>query len=145
MTTQEGQNVFAVCSAASGHTVELAMQELMLTGRILPVGSSLVVRHLFQCAERRPVEVIYSFALPRDAAMRRFRIVGEGFSVSSDLKPTAEAVRLYEEGIESGSLSTLARQYRDGVVNLSVGNVRPGDIVAVYLEILAGVELHDDG
>ena len=145
MKTNGELSVFAAINSATGKEVKLALQELWVTGRILPVGATLRVRHVFQCAETKPVEVVYAFGLPRDAALRRFRIVGKGFSVMSDLKPTAEAVKIYEEGIEAGSLSSLARQYRDGVVNLNVGNIRPGETVAVYLEILAGVELRDDG
>lgn len=145
MRTNNEHSEFVAIDSRTGKAVSLAMQELMVTGRLLPVGASLQVRHVFQCAEDKPVEVVYAFGLPRDAALRRFRIVGEGFSVMSELKPTAEAVKIYEEGIEAGSLSTMARQYRDGVVNLTVGNVRPGESVAVYLEILAGVEMRDDG
>ena len=31
------------------------------------------------------------------------------------------------------------------MVNLTVGNIRPKETVTVYLEILCGVELRDDG
>ena len=59
--------------------------------------------------------------------------------------PRADAAKKFEDGIAAGSLSALAQQYRDGVVNLTVGNIRPGEQVIVHLEILAGVELRDDG
>src|SRR5581483_1502468 len=136
---------FQVIEARSGAEVSLAMQRLWLTGRVLAAGARLMVRHVFASQEKRPLEVVYSFALPRDAALRRFRVSGEGFSVRSELKPVEEAVKAYETGIEGGHLSTLARQYGDGVVNLSLGNIRPGETVTVALEILAGVELEDDG
>ncbi len=42
-------------------------------------------------------------------------------------------------------MSTLAQQYRDGLVNLTIGNVRPGESVTVILELLAGVETFDNG
>jgi hypothetical protein len=54
-------------------------------------------------------------------------------------------MKAYEEGIARGSLAELARQYGDGVVNLTVGNIRPKQTVTVHLEILCGVELRDDG
>jgi Ca-activated chloride channel family protein len=54
-------------------------------------------------------------------------------------------VKAYEQGIADGSLAALARQYADGIVNLTVGNIRPGETVTVLLEILAGVEPRDDG
>jgi Ca-activated chloride channel family protein len=136
---------FIPISAATGKEVKLAMQRLWLVGRLLPVGARLLVRHTFRSDEKKPLEVIYAFGLPRDAALRRFRITGEGFSVRSELKPVEQAVEAYERGLEQGHLAALARQYRDGVVNLSVGNIRPREEVTVHLEVLAGVETHDDG
>src|SRR5437868_872892 len=124
---------FQVVQAQTGEEVSLAMQRLWLSGRVLAAGARLMVRHVFASQEKHPLEVIYSFALPRDAALRRFRVSGEGFSVRSELKPVAEAVKAYEAGIADGHLSTLARQYRDGVVNLSLGNIRPGETVTVSL------------
>ena len=145
MKTTSENSQYAVIDTATGKEIKLALQELSVTGRILPVGAVLQVRHVFKCSETKPVEVIYAFGLPRDASLRQFRIVGQGFSVASELKPTAEATKIYEAGIEAGSLSSLARQHQDGVVNLNVGNICPGETVAVHLEIVTGVELRDDG
>lgn len=136
---------FAPVAAPTGEPLRLAMQRLWLTGQVLPAGARLVVQHIFQSEEERPLEVIYSFPLPRDAALRRFRITGDGFETHSELKETEEAVKAYEKGLAEGSLSALARQYGDGIVNLTVGNIRPKEKVTVYLEVLAGVELRDDG
>ncbi len=136
---------FEPLEARTGLPLKLAMQRLWLTGRILPAGARLIVQHVFRSQENAALEVVYSFPLPRDAALRSFRITGDGFEAHSELKQTEEAVKAYEEGIAQGALSTLARQYGDGVVNLTVGNIRPGETVVVHLEILAGVELRDDG
>ena len=125
--------------------LRLSMQRLWLTGRILPVGAHLTIQHVFRSEEEKPLEAIYSFPLPRDAALRAFRITGDGFEAHSELMQTEAAVQAYERGIAEGSLAALARQYGDGVVNLTVGNVRPGETVTVYLELLAGVESRDDG
>ena len=136
---------FAPISIATGEPLPLAMQRLWLTGQILPAGARLTVEHVFRSSESRPLEVIYSFPLPRDAALRSFRITGEAFEAHSELRPTEDAVRQYEAGIAQGSLSTLARTYGDGLVNLTLGNLRPNEEVTVHLELLAGVELRDDG
>lgn len=136
---------FAPLIAATRKEVNLSMQRLWLTGQVLPAGARLVVEHVFRSEEDQALEVIYSFPLPRDAALRRFRITGDGFEAHSELKETEAAVKAYEEGIARGSLSTLARQYGDGVVNLTVGNIRPQETIRVHLEILCGVELRDDG
>lgn len=70
---------------------------------------------------------------------------GEGFSVTSDLRKTEEAESLYEQALTEGRLTGLARQYRDGLVNLAVGNLQPGETVWVELDLLAGLDLRDDG
>ncbi len=136
---------FSVVDAERGRELKLAMQKLWLTGQLLPVGARLLVRHVFRSEEAKALEVIYCFGLPRDAALRRFEVAGEGFQAHSELKRVADAVKQYEDGIEAGRLATLARGYRDGLVNLSLGNLRPGETVTVTLEVLAGVELRDDG
>lgn len=136
---------FVALDTESGKPIQLAMQQLWLQGKILPVGARLMVRHVFRSGESRPMEVIYAFALPRDATMRQFIVTGEGFRVRSRLKSTEEAVKEYEAGIQQGRLATLARQYGDGLVNLTVGNIRPNETVVVLLEVLAGVEAHDNG
>jgi Ca-activated chloride channel family protein len=136
---------FEVRSAEQGRELKLAMQRLWLTGQVMPVGARLLVRHVFCNGEEQALEAVYSFMLPRDAALRRFEVEGEGFEAHSELRRVEEAVKAYEEGIEAGHLATLARAYRDGVVNLTLGNLRKGEQVTVTLEVLAGVELHDDG
>jgi Ca-activated chloride channel family protein len=139
-----GETGFTLSAADTGKPCALAMQRLWLTGQILPTGARLWVQHEFQSAERKPMEAVYGFVLPRDAAMRRFKIEGEGFRVDSELRRTADASKLYEDALAGGSLAALARQYGDGIVNLSVGNIRPKERVLVTVEILAGVELSDD-
>jgi len=136
---------FGPVAARTQEPVRLAMQRLWLSGRILAAGARLVVQHVFRCDEEQPLEVIYSFPLPRDAALRGFRITGEGFEAHSELRPTEEAVKAYEKGVADGSLAAVLRHYGDGVVNLTVGNIRPHETVTLYLELLAGVELRDNG
>src|SRR6187402_2475258 len=111
---------FKLLSAEQGTEIKLAMQRLWLTGHVLPVGARLLVRHVFKNGEDHKIEVVYSFMLPRDAALRRFEVQGKDFEAHSELKRVQEAVQAYEEGIEAGHLSTLARSYQDGVVNLTL-------------------------
>lgn len=139
------QSIFAPREAPTGKPVRLAMQRLRLAGQVLPAGGRLVVEHIFRSEEERPLEVLYAFPLPRDAALRGFRITGQGFEVRSELRAPEEAAKAYEQGIAAGSLASLARAYGDGLVNLTVGNVRPRETVTVHLEILAGLEPRDDG
>src|SRR5947207_15319684 len=72
----------------------------------MPVGANLLVIHNFRSDEDRPLELVYSFGLPRDVALRRFSVRGEGFRVRSELKPVDEAKQAYEKGIEGSPVHT---------------------------------------
>jgi Ca-activated chloride channel homolog len=136
---------FAAVRADDQRPIQLAMQRLWLAGKLLPVGAHLTVQHVFRSQEDKPLEVVYAFSLPRDAALRAFRITGQDFEVHSELKPQEDAVKVYERAIAEGDLTALARQHADGVINLSAGNIRPGETVTVLLECVAGVEMRDGG
>jgi hypothetical protein len=103
MPKQDAEMGFTAVNAATGQHLRLAMQQLWLTGQLCPVGARLWLQHRFQSNEDKPLEVIYSFVLPRDAALRRFVVKGQDFSVRSDLRPVAEAEQTYEAGIEAGT------------------------------------------
>jgi Ca-activated chloride channel family protein len=141
----ESTGYYTALSTKTGKELKLAMQRLWLTGKVTPFGARLLVEHTFESAESKPVEAIYAFMLPQEAALRSFRVTGEDFEITSDLQPVEEAVSTYEKAIDAGSLAVLARQYADGMMNLTVGNLKPKETVRVILEILAGVERHDDG
>jgi len=136
---------FAAVRAADGKPIKVAMQRLWLTGKLLPMGAHLKVQHVFCSQEDNPLEVVYAFSLPRDAALRAFRITGPDFEVHSELKPQEDAVKTYERAIAEGTLAALARQHGDGVINLTAGNIRPGETVTVLAELVAGVEMRDGG
>ncbi|MGA8598899.1 MAG: VIT domain-containing protein, partial [Bryobacteraceae bacterium] len=136
---------FAPLRAKTAEPLALNMQSLFLSGRVLPFGAKLSVTHVFRSSEKTPVEVIYCFPLPRDASLVSFQISGETFSISSRLEPAADARKRYEQALYKGSLAALTRQNLDGLVNLTVGNLRPGEIVTVRLDLVAGVSLNDSG
>lgn len=136
---------FAAVRADNRKPIQLAMQRLWLTGKLLPIGAHLKVQHVLCSQEDKPLEVVYAFSLPRDAALRAFRITGSDFEVHSELKPQEDAVKLYERAITEGTLAALVRQHGDGVINLTAGNIRPGETVTVLLELVAGVEMRDGG
>ncbi|MBD3350680.1 MAG: VWA domain-containing protein [Candidatus Lokiarchaeota archaeon] len=136
---------FGLYSVKNGKDIKLAMQSLWLTGQVHTFGARLLVSHVLKSNETEAIEAVYSFMLPREATLRRFYITGEGFSVHSDLRPTQEAEKEYERGIEAGHLSAFSKIYGDGIVNLNVGNIRPEEEITVHLEILAGVESHYNG
>ena len=135
----------SIVNAQTHQAVQLAMQRLHLAGKATPAGALLQVTHAFQCAgdATQPLETLYVFMLPRDGALRRFKIKGEGFEVESSLKPREEARKEYEENTQKGHLSSLAEVCPDGMVTLTIGQIRPGEEIQIILEVVAAVDTRD--
>ena len=128
---------------ATNQPITLAMQRLDLTGELTPLGASLQVTHKFKCEGTQPMEAVYVFMLPRGGTLRRFKIKGKGFESNSKLAPKEEAKEEYEAGVRHGHLSAMTEQAPDGMVSLTVGQVRPDEEVAIMLDIFCGVALQD--
>ena len=137
------QMAHTVLDAQTRQPVELAMQHLDLTGRANPAGAFLRATHRFQCKGDKPLEALYVFQLPRQGTLRRFVVKGQDFEMASKLSPRVKARKEYEEGVQDGHLSVLAESSLDGLVTLSVGQIRPGEEVTVIVDLAVGVEPED--
>jgi len=133
----------AILNAATYEPVELSMQHLHLAGRASPAGALLQATHRFKCKGDKPQEVLYTFMLPRQGTLRRFVVKGKDFEVESKLSKREAARQEYEDGLEGGHLSVLAETSLDGMVTLSIGQIRPDEEVAVVVEVAVGVEVED--
>jgi len=131
-------------NAQTGQAIPLAMQRLDLSGRATPAGALLRITHSFKCEGTEPMEALYAFMLPRNGVIRRFVVKGDGFEVESTLSAREEARKEYEEGVKEGHLSVLAETNADGMVSLSVGQVRPDEQITVMVEIVSGVDVQDN-
>jgi Ca-activated chloride channel family protein len=128
---------------STGQAITLAMQRLDLTGELTPLGASLQVTHKFKCEGTQPMEAVYVFMLPRGGTLRRFKIKGKGFESNSKLALKEKAKEEYEDGVRHGHLSAMTEQAPDGMVSLTVGQIRPDEEVAIMLDIFCGVDLQD--
>ena len=131
-------------NAHTREPISLAMQHLHMAGQASPAGALLRSTHRFKCAGNKPMEALYVFMLPRNGTLRRFIVKGEGFEVESKLEPRKEAREEYEQGVADGHLSVQAESSPDGMVTLSVGQVRPGEEIIVIVETVSGVDVKDD-
>ncbi len=88
----------------------------------------------------RPIEAVYVFPLPADAAVDEMTIrVGER-TIKSQIKRREEARKIYDTARNAGQLAALLDQERPNIFTQAVANIRPGDEIEVnihYIETLA--------
>lgn len=102
---------------------------VLVTG---PVGRAIVTQ-TWHNPNPRPVDGLYLFPLPQDAAVSDMRLeIGERV-VESDIKRRAEARRIYEQAAAQGRVAGLLDQERPNVFAQRVANIMPGMEIRVVL------------
>jgi Ca-activated chloride channel family protein len=90
------------------------------------------------------VEVTYTFQLPDRAAVTSFTMHVADRLVRGHLKERGEARRAYDAAIRDGRRAAISEEERGGVFTLRVGNLLPGEVARISLE-LVGLLPVDDG
>ena len=91
-----------------------------------------------------PIEAIYVFPLPHDAAVYDLEIHVGNRVIRSVIKERAEAKRTYDAAKTEGKRAALVEEERPNIFTASVANLMPGDHVDVQLRYVEPLKW-DDG
>lgn len=86
-----------------------------------------------------PLEAVYIFPLPSEAACTDFEIRLDDRVIRSEVKKRAEAKQIYKQAKAEGKKTALMEQERPNIFTTSVANLLPGetvDICFTYVETL---------
>ena len=112
----------------------LPLKTVRLTGKIGgPVGE-LSVTHTFSISEGEisgPVEAVYRFPLPGDAAVRSMTVIFGETVLKTELKPRDEAARTYAHARGEGHDAALLMRESFDAYSLRISGLRPGQDVSV--------------
>ena len=87
----------------------------------------------------RPLEAVYIFPLPSEAAIEDFELRLKGRVIRSTVKERKEAKAAYEKAKTEGKKAALLEQERPNIFTTSVANLLPGETVEIcftYVEAL---------
>ncbi|MCT7983661.1 after-VIT domain-containing protein [Laspinema sp. A4] len=95
--------------------------------------SQVAVTQRFQNPFNEPLEAIYVFPLPDEAAVYDMEIKIGDRIIKGDIKEREEAQRIYEEAREQGRTAGLLEQERDNIFTQSLANIKPGEQIEVTI------------
>ena len=84
----------------------------------------------------KPIEVVYTFPLPENAAVDDMRMVIGERVIHSEVRERSEALATYQSAREAGYMAALLEQERPNVFTQSVANVPPGEVIEVEIAYL---------
>lgn len=88
----------------------------------------------------KPLDCLYSFPLPADAAVHRCEFHVNGRVISARIEELAKARELYHDARTSGKRAALMEAERANLFTLNLANVQPNDLVVVRLAYVQTLE-----
>lgn len=119
------------------------LERVSLGGEILGEHARLTVRQVYRNVESVPIEAVYVFPLPPEAALAGFRVAVDGRELHGELMARDTASEAYQEAVAAGHGAALFEMERPGVHTLSLGNVLPGSTVEAEVELLLRLEVRE--
>jgi Ca-activated chloride channel family protein len=108
------------------------------------VASATVTQHYHNPFEK-PIEAVYTFPLPDDAAVDDMQMTIGQRTIKGLIKRKEEARDIYDQARERGQRASLLEQERPNIFTQSVANIMPGDNITItirYINILHYAEGH---
>ncbi len=122
----------------------LPLESIDVRTKLTGLASHTELTQGFRNTYTEPLEATYVFPLPPRAAVTAMRMEADGRVVDALLKERGQARQDYDQAIQEGKRASIAEEERPGVFTMRVGNILPGERVAIHLT-LAGALPYEDG
>lgn len=107
-------------------------------------SSEVTLRQRFRNTESTPIEAVYVFPLPTEAAVCGFVAERDGVRIEGRIEERQKAFEAYDDALAEGHGAFLLDQERPNVFTVSVGNLPPNAEVTLELRWVAPLDLEGD-
>ncbi len=132
-TPQCGEGSLLYLSPISGRyeSVPLVHTDAALDVRGLVAAATVTQQYIN--SSTAPIEAVYIFPLPHDAAVYDMEIRIANRVIRSEIHERAEAKRVYEAAKSEGQRAALLEEERPNILTVSIANIMPNDRIDVRL------------
>jgi len=116
-----------------GEEIQLPLVSTQVQARIDAFVATVDLRQVYQNPLTEPVELVYVFPLPQDAAVSEFVMTVGERRIRGIVREREEAEEIYEQARSQGYVASLLTQERPNVFTQRVANIEPGHDVLVDL------------
>ncbi len=119
--------------------VEVPLKHTSVDAEIAGFVSRVTVTQTFVNPFKDPIEAVYVFPLPHEAAVDDMTMKIGQRTIKGVIKKRDEARKIYEQAKKEGKTASLLDQERPNIFTQSVANILPGDNIEIqisYVEVL---------
>ena len=138
----EGSLLFRSPVSDQFESVPLLHTDAVLDVRGLVVAAT--VTQQYANSSTAPIEAVYVFPLPHDAAVYDMEIHVGNRVIRSVIREREEAKRVYEAAKSAGKHAALLEEERPNIFTTSIANIMPGDHVDVRMRYVEPLRWEDD-
>jgi Ca-activated chloride channel family protein len=135
----------SLCVTRDDKTARLPLSGVRISARVADRVAEISMEQKFRNPFTEALEAVYIFPLPGGSAVSAFELKVGGRVIKGAVKERDEARRTYTEAIRQGKRAALLEQDRDDVFTVQVGNLPPGEEVAVRLVTSERLPFFEDG
>ena len=121
----------------------IALRGVRLRSHLIGMSQKTTVEQTFVNLEKRPIEAIYTFPLPEDAAVCGFEVVTDDRVLTGRVEEAETAIDQYTEAVSDGNGAFMMEQDRPDVFTIRVGSLKPSQSVTIRLTYLSRLEIVD--
>lgn len=131
--SQCGEGSLLFRSPISGRYESVPLVHTDATFDVRGLVASATVTQQYVNSSTAPIEAVYIFPLPHDAAVYDMEIRIGNRVIRSEIHERAEAKRVYEAAKSEGKRAALVEEERPNIFTASVANIMPNDRIDVRL------------
>ena len=137
--------VLTMAGKKSAHKLELPLRHTEVSIEVSGFVAQATVVQEYQNPYDQPIEAVYTFPLPEDAAVDSMQMkIGER-TIDAVIQKREEARKIYEVAKSEGRQAALLDQQRANVFTQSVAHILPGNTISItlrYVQLLKYQEGH---
>ena len=136
MTTVEAKNPQLgglYVQSPDGQQLVFPLKHTEVAAKIAGNLSRVEVTQTFENPFTKPLEAIYVFPLPDEAAVDDMEIKIGDRIIKGNIKKREEAQQIYEQAKQQGRTAGLLEQERDNIFTQSLANIKPGEQIDVTI------------
>ena len=130
---QVGEGSFVYRSPVSGIYTSVPLIHTDASFDVRGLVAAATVTQQYENSTTAPIEAVYIFPLPHDAAVYDLEIRIGNRVIRSVIHEREQAKRIYEAAKSEGKRAALLEQERPNIFTASVANIMPNDLISVRL------------
>ncbi|MBW4616883.1 MAG: after-VIT domain-containing protein [Desmonostoc vinosum HA7617-LM4] len=132
-TTKNQQLAGLYVKSPQGEQLTFPLEHTEVLAKIVGNLSRVDVIQTFENPFTQPLEAIYVFPLPDEAAVDDMEIKIGNSIIKGNIKKREEAQQIYEQAKQAGRTAGLLEQERDNIFTQSLANIKPGEQIDVTI------------